>query len=152
MRMRNGDEVIVRGRRSFWEQNWEQSRERYIGAMKVYVERNAMRPWLTELRRQGSIPLVLFPYDGHNPSGVEMATPSVITCDPRRLTLDMTIPDSDMEGSEKFEQIRQIHQTGEREEDRGPGRAHRAVNGRRRSSSRLCVQVRLSGVFYDRHT
>ena len=29
--------------------------------VKVYVERNAMRPWLTDLKRQGKIVLVLFP-------------------------------------------------------------------------------------------
>jgi hypothetical protein len=67
-----------------------------------------MRPWLTELRRRGRIVLVLFPYDGHNPGGVQIATPSVVTADSTWLTADMTIPFSDMEGSEKFEQIRQI--------------------------------------------
>ena len=76
--------------------------------MKVYVERNAMKPWLTKLSKQGKIVLVSFPYDGHNPSGVQLATPSVVTADSTWLTCDMTIPLSDMEGSEKFEQIRQI--------------------------------------------
>jgi hypothetical protein len=59
---------------------------------KAYVERNAMRPWLTELRRQGKVVLVLFPYDGHNPGGVQLATPSVVTCDSTWVTCDMTIP------------------------------------------------------------
>ncbi len=77
-------------------------------AVRVYVERNAMRPWLTELSRQGRIVLVLFPYDGHNPSGVRLATPSVVTADSTWLTWDMTIRVSDMEGSEKFERVRQI--------------------------------------------
>jgi len=76
--------------------------------VKVYVERNAMRPWLTELSRQGKIVLMLFPYDGHTPSGVQLATPSVVTADSTWLSWDMTIPLSEMEGSEKFEQIRQI--------------------------------------------
>jgi hypothetical protein len=76
--------------------------------VKVYVERNAIRAWLTDLKRQGKITLVLFPYDGDNPSGVEMATPSVVTCDSTWLTWDMTISVSDMQGSEKFEQIRRI--------------------------------------------
>ena len=76
--------------------------------MKVYVERNAMRPWLTELSHRGRIVLVSFPYDGHNPSGVEIATPSVVTANSTWLTWDMTIPCSDMEGSEKFEGVRQI--------------------------------------------
>jgi len=67
-----------------------------------------MKPWLRELSRQGKIVLVLFPYDGYNPAGVKFATPSVITADSTWLTADMTIPFSDMEGSEKFEQIRQI--------------------------------------------
>ncbi len=49
--------------------------------MKIYVERNAMRPWLTELKRRGTITLLLFPYDGRNPSGVQLATPSVVTAD-----------------------------------------------------------------------
>jgi hypothetical protein len=79
-----------------------------VPAMKVYVERNAMRPWLTELGRKGKVALMLFPYDGHNPSGVEIATPSVVTADSTWVTWDMTIPCSDMEGSAKFEQIRQI--------------------------------------------
>jgi len=60
--------------------------------VKVYVERNAMRPWLTELSRQGKIVLVSFPYDGHNPSGVEIATPSVVTADSTWLTWDMDDP------------------------------------------------------------
>ncbi len=67
-----------------------------------------MKPWLTELKRQGKIVLVLFPYDGPNPSSVEMAAPWVVTCDSAWLTFDMTIPDSDIEGSEKFEQTRKI--------------------------------------------
>jgi hypothetical protein len=76
--------------------------------VKVYVERHAMRGWLRKLRREAKIVLVLFPYDGHNPSGVEVATPSVVTADSTWLTFDMTIPLSDMDGSEKFEQIRRI--------------------------------------------
>ncbi len=76
--------------------------------VKVYAERNAMRPWLTDLSRKGRIVLMLFPYDGHNPSGVQLATPSVVTADSTWLGWDMTIPVTDMEGSEKFEQIRQI--------------------------------------------
>ena len=42
---------------------------------RVYAERNAMRAWLTDLRRRRKIVLVLFPYDGHTPSGVQFATP-----------------------------------------------------------------------------
>src|SRR2546430_280305 len=76
--------------------------------MKVYAERNAMRPWLTALSREVKIVLVSFPYDGHNPRGVEIATPSVVTADSTLLTWDMAIPCSDMEGSEKFERVRQI--------------------------------------------
>ena len=76
--------------------------------MKVYAERNAMKPWLNKLSREGRITLMLFPYDGLNPPGVEMAPPSVVTADSTWLTCDMTIPLSDMEGSDKFEQIRQI--------------------------------------------
>ena len=75
---------------------------------RVYVERNAMRPWLTDLKRQGEIVLVLFPYDGHNPGGVQLATPSVVTCDSTWVTWDMTIPISDMDASEKLEPIRKI--------------------------------------------
>src|SRR6266550_403311 len=76
--------------------------------LKVYVERNAMRTWLADLKRQGKIVLVLFPYDGRNPGGVQLATPSVVTCDSTWVTWDMTIPINDMVESEKFEQIREI--------------------------------------------
>ena len=55
-----------------------------------------------------SIVLVLFPYDGHNPGGVQLATPSVVTCDSTCVTWDMTIPISDMDASEKLEPIRKI--------------------------------------------
>jgi len=73
-----------------------------VDVLKVYVERNAMRGWLTDLRRQGKIALVLFPYDGRTPGGVQLATPSTW------LTADMTIPISDMVESTKLEQIRKI--------------------------------------------
>ncbi len=89
----------------------------------MYVERNAMRPWLTDLKRQGKIVLVLFPYDGHNPGGVQIAIPSVVTCDSTWVTLDMTIPISDMDASGR---------------DRG-----------RRAPPRQRLQVRLSRVLHD---
>jgi len=79
-----------------------------VDVLKVYVERNAMRGWLTDLRRQGKIALVLFPYDGRTPAGVQLATPSVVTADSTWLTADMTIPISDMVESTKLEQIRKI--------------------------------------------
>jgi hypothetical protein len=77
-------------------------------AVKVYVERNALRGWLRKLRRQGQIELVLFPYDGRNPRGVQRATPSVVTVDSTWVTADMTIPISDMSASEKLDDIRRI--------------------------------------------
>jgi len=74
----------------------------------VYCERNAMRPWLRDLEREGKIVRVLFPYDGDNPRGVQRATPSLVTTDSTWVRTSMSIPISDMEGSEKFEQIRKI--------------------------------------------
>jgi hypothetical protein len=77
-------------------------------AIKVYCERNATRPWLTELERQGKIVLVQFPYDGHNRRVRQRATPSVVTADSTYVTCDMMIPINDMVESEKCEQIRRI--------------------------------------------
>jgi len=89
-------------------------------ALTVYVERNAMRPWLTTLSKQGTIALVSFRYNGHNPSGVEVAMPSVVTADSTWVTFDMTIPISDMEGSDKFEQIRRIIRRANEKQVEGP--------------------------------
>jgi len=77
-------------------------------AIKVYCERNATRPWLTELERQRKIVLVQFPYDGHNRRVRQRATPSVVTVDSTYVTCDMTIPISDMVEYERCEQIRRI--------------------------------------------
>jgi hypothetical protein len=76
--------------------------------MKVYVERNALRSWLRALKQQGRIQLLLFPYDGQNPSGVEVATPSLVTCDSTWVTFDMMFRIKEGLGSEKFEAIRQL--------------------------------------------
>ena len=76
--------------------------------IKVYCERNAWRDWMAELQRQGTISLVQFPYDGHNRRVRRLAIPSVVTADSTYVTCDMTIPISDMVGSEKFEDIRRI--------------------------------------------
>jgi hypothetical protein len=74
----------------------------------VYCERNALRPWLKALERDGQIVRVLFPYDGHNPDGIRLATPSVVTTDSTWVTTDMTIPIGEMMESEKLDEIRRI--------------------------------------------
>jgi hypothetical protein len=52
---------------------------------------------------------VLFPYDdAKQPRGVQLATPSVVTCDSTSVTWDMAIRISDTAPSEKLEQIRTI--------------------------------------------
>jgi hypothetical protein len=76
--------------------------------VRVYCERNAMRPWLRDLEREGRIVRVLFPYDGNNPRDIQLATPSVVTCDSTWIIADMAIRIGDMEASEKLEQIRMI--------------------------------------------
>lgn len=83
--------------------------------IKVYCERNAVRPWLRALQAQGKITLVLFPYDGNNPAGVELATPSVVTMDSTWVRFSMPIPISDMEASPKIDEIRKVlwRRTGE---------------------------------------
>ncbi len=78
--------------------------------IKVYCERSAMREWLADLKRQGTIVLVHSPYDndGRLPRRMRPATPSVVTADATAFTADMTIPISDMVESEKCEDIRRI--------------------------------------------
>ena len=77
--------------------------------IKVYCERNSVRPWLKRLQRDGKIALVMFPYDekGQNPSGVQLATPSVVTCDSDVVTWDMLF-NSNAVASEKLDDIRRI--------------------------------------------
>jgi len=77
-------------------------------SVKVYVERNAMRDWLRTLSREGKVVLMLFPYDGHNPSGVRRATAGLITCDSTWLDCSMDIPIGEGDPSEKFEEIRRV--------------------------------------------
>ena len=75
----------------------------------VYCERSAMRTWIAALEREGKIACVLFPYDdAKHPRGVQLATPSVVTCDSTSVTFDMSIRISDTGPSEKLEQIRAI--------------------------------------------
>src|SRR2546426_10606725 len=123
----------------------------YIFSMgyKIYVERNALRLWIWDLKRQGKIQLVLFPYDGRNPAGVQLATPSVVTCDSTWVTWDMTIPISDMVGSDKFEQIRQILRLENEKKIMAPARAHRGEDGGGRPPPRHRVQVWVPGLSHD---
>jgi len=76
--------------------------------IKVYCERGALRNELKQLKNNGLIQLLHFPYEG-NSKKLEIADiPSVITIDITHITVDSTMRISDCGPSEKFNAIKSI--------------------------------------------
>jgi len=76
--------------------------------IKVYCERGALRKELKQLKKDGLIQLIHFPYEGHAKKLEITDIPSVVTVDMTHMTWDSQIRISDCVSSEKFDEIKSI--------------------------------------------
>ena len=76
--------------------------------IKVYCERGALRNELNQLKKDGLVQLIHFPYEGHAKKLEITDIPSVITADMTHMTCDSTIRIGDCDYSEKIDGIKSI--------------------------------------------
>lgn len=76
--------------------------------IKVYCELGAMRKELIQLRIDGLIQLIHFPYEGHSKKMAITQIPSLVTADMTYVTCDSTIRIGDCEPSNMYKSIKMI--------------------------------------------
>ena len=76
--------------------------------IKVYCERGAMRKELKQLKQDGLVQLIHFPYEGHNKKVEITDIPSLVTADMTYMTADSTIPIGACDPSDKYEAIKLV--------------------------------------------